>query len=89
MKPKSKGFAQEGALTSPRSRACWNVLKGYHPYRYAAYRPWAPELLKKYQNLNSGKLVSTEQDPDLVARRLRQTQRNLGTAVSLNRRSGT
>ena len=60
-----KGFAQEGALTSPRSRAAWNVLNRYHPYRYGAYRTsWAPQLLKKYRSLNDGKLVSTEQGPD-------------------------
>ncbi len=66
MKPKRpQGFAQEGALTSPRSRAAWSALKQYHPYRYGAYRSWAPELLKRYKGLNEGRLVSTAQDPDI------------------------
>lgn len=55
-----KGFAvAPGALTTDRAKAAWSALKKYHPYRYAAYRPWAAEMLKFFRGLNQGRLVAT------------------------------
>lgn len=63
-----KGFGGEGHLNNPKARAVWEILKIYHPYRYAACRPWAAETLKRYRCLNDGKLVSTgSRDPSVEA----------------------